>query len=228
MRNSYGQFCPLAKACEIVTERWTPIILRELLAGSQRFNDIHRGVPLMSRSLLSKRLKELEREGVVVRSQSLPGQPEYGLTEAGKELGPIVMQLGHWGKQWTKSHLSERDLDAGLLMWDMHRRIHLQKLPKTTTVVHFLYYDAPLGRNAWWLVMRPTGVELCLVDPGLPPDLHVTASLEVMTGIWIGDRSYAAMLQSGDLKVTGPDHLKMRLPGWLMLSPFSVMERQVG
>src|SRR5947207_753862 len=118
---SYGQFCPVAKACEIFAERWTPLILREMFMGSRRFSDIHRGVSLMSRSLLSKRLQELGRAGVIERIDSGSGYDEYRLTPAGEELRPIVVQLGNWGKQWTRSEFAPGELDIGLLMWDMRR-----------------------------------------------------------------------------------------------------------
>lgn len=228
MPASYGQFCPVAKACEVFTERWTPLIIREMVLGSQRFSDIHRGVPLMSRSLLSKRLQDLERSGVIERIESDDANQGYRLTVAGVELGPIVLQLGQWGKQWTRSHLSRRELDPGLLMWDMRRRIDQNSLPEEKIVVHFLYPDAPMGKKAWWLVLDRGDVDLCLVDPGLQPNLHVTSSVDVMTNIWMGDLSFGAALQAGDLRVVGPSKLRTRLPSWLRLSTFAEVERRHG
>ncbi|MBX7132561.1 MAG: winged helix-turn-helix transcriptional regulator [Fimbriimonadaceae bacterium] len=228
MSASYGQFCPLAKACEVVTERWTPLILRELLFGSQRFNEIHRGVPLMSKTLLSKRLQELERAGIIERVLAESGYDAYRLTLAGQELGPIVLQLGAWGKQWTKSQFTERELDAGLLMWDMRRRILQSSLPEGKIVVHFVYRDAPIGRNSWWLVMDRREVDLCLVDPGCDSDLTVTTSVAVMAGIWMGDRSMGADLQSGELKIEGDAKLRKLFPTWLLLSTAADIERRAG
>ncbi len=225
---SYGQFCPVAKACEIFAERWTPLIVREMFLGSQRFSDIHRGVPLMSRSLLSKRLQELELAGVIEKSDSGHGYDVYRLTPAGAELGPIVVQLGLWGKQWTRSEMTPRELDAGLLMWDMRRRIDFSQLPKERVVVHFLYPDAPVSRRRWWLVLQCDEADLCLVDPGLEIDLTVTTSVRTMTGIWMGDVSFGTALQNRDLQIEGPVSLRSRLPAWLRLSTFAEVERRIG
>jgi len=222
---TYGQFCPVAKACEVFTERWTPLIVREMIMGSERFSDIHRGVPLMSRSLLSKRLQELERAGVVERIDTGGSHEGYRLTPAGEELGPIVVQLGNWGKQWIRGETTFRELDPGLLMWDMRRRIDLQQMPKEKVVVHFQYHDAPIKRRRWWLVINDSEVDLCLVDPGIEPDLHVTTTVDIMTGIWMGDVSYGAALQTRDLQIDGPAELRTRLPSWLRLSVFAEVER---
>jgi DNA-binding HxlR family transcriptional regulator len=226
-RVSYGQFCPVAKACEVFAERWTPLILREMFMGSQRFSDIHRGVPLMSRSLLSKRLQELERAEVIERTDSGSGYDVYRLTPAGEELRPIVVQLGNWGKQWTRSEMTPRDLDVGLLMWDMRRRIDYQQLPEERVVVHFQYHDAPQNRRRWWLVLNHDEADLCLVDPGLEPDLYVITNVRTMTGIWMGDLSYGTALQTRDLQIEGPAALRARLPSWLRLSMFAEVERRI-
>lgn len=219
-KSTYGQFCPVAKACEVFTERWTPLIIREMFAGGQRFSDIHKGVPLMSRTLLSKRLQELERAGIIERTDAT-----YRLTPAGSELGPIVMQLGHWGKQWMRGGIDTDDLDAGLLMWDMRRRIDSQKLNESKVVVQFLYPDAPLNRRNWWLILSREEVDLCLVDPGLEPDIRVVTPLRTMTDIWMGDLSYGTAVETGALKVSGNDKLRMRFPTWLRLSMFAETER---
>jgi DNA-binding HxlR family transcriptional regulator len=197
-----------------------------MLMGSKRFSEIHRGVPLMSRTLLSKRLQELEQAGIVERTDSGAVHDLYQLTPAGEELGPIVLQLGHWGKQWTKSEMTPRDLDAGLLMWDMRRRIDHQSLPDGQVVVHFLYPEAPLNRRRWWLVLNKEEADLCLIDPCLEPDLIVTTSVGTMTGIWMGDLSYGTALQKGDLQVSGSSNLRTRLPAWLRLSSFAEVERR--
>ncbi len=227
-KTSYGQFCPVAKACEVFAERWTPLILREMLMGSQRFSDIHRGVPLMSRSLLSKRLQELERAGVIERVDTGSGYDVYRLTPAGEELRPIVVQLGAWGKQWIRGGSSPSDLDVGLLMWDMRRRIDQKLLPDGRVVVHFQYQDAPTGRRGWWLVLSRDEVDLCLVDPGLEPDLYVVTTVRTMTDIWMGDLSYGTALQARQLQIEGPSELRNRLPSWLKLSVFADVERRAG
>lgn len=182
----------------------------------------------MSRSLLSKRLQELERAGVIERGPSGNGYDEYRLTMAGEELGPIVLQLGSWGKQWTRSEMSREDLDVGLLMWDMRRRIDHRQLPECRVVVHFQYHDAPLGRKRWWLVLNREDADLCLVDPGFEPDLFVTTDVRTMTSIWMGDQSFGSAMQVRALQIEGPGALRTRLPAWLRLSSFADVERRVG
>ncbi|HZP84051.1 MAG TPA: helix-turn-helix domain-containing protein [Chthonomonadaceae bacterium] len=227
-KGTYGQFCPVAKASEVFAERWTPLILREMFMGSTRFSHIHRGVPLMSRSLLSKRLQELERAGVIERIDAGSGYDEYRLTPAGEELRPIVMLLGTWGKQWTRREMAPGDLDVGLLMWDMRRRIDYPQLPEEQVVVYFEYHDAPIKRRHWWLILNRDEADLCLVDPGLEPDLYVTTDVRTMVGIWMGDLSYGSALQTQALKIEGPRDLRNRLPSWLRLSVFADVERRAG
>ncbi len=227
-KTGYGQFCPLAKASEVFAERWTPLILREILLGSTRFSDIHRGVPLMSRSLLSKRLRELTRAGIVERVDSGNGYDEYVLTTAGEELRPIVLQLGVWGKQWTRAEFEAADLDVGLLMWDMRRRVDQRRLPGHRVVVQFQYRDAPTQYRRWWLVLTRDDIDLCMEDPGLQPDLTVQTDVGTMTSIWMGDLSFGTALQCRDLKIEGPAELRSRFPTWLQLSAFAEIDRRLG
>lgn len=133
----YAQFCPVAKAAEILDRRWTLLILRELHCGSHRFNEIHRGVPRMSRSLLARRMRELEAQGLIKHHQENGEHAAYRLTSAGEELGPVIMQLGAWGKRWIRSYLSRDDLDAGLLMWDVQRHVSPDSLPEKRIVTNF-------------------------------------------------------------------------------------------
>jgi DNA-binding HxlR family transcriptional regulator len=224
---SYGQFCPVAKACEVVTERWTPLILREMLMGSTRYSNIHKGVPLMSRTLLSTRLQELERAGVISRCASGSGHDEYRLTPAGEALRPIILQLGDWGKQWTRGELEPEDLDLRLLMWDMRRRIDHQQVPDRRVVVQFMFNDAPAKERRWWLVLEEGEADLCLVDPGLASEVLVTTDVRTMTAIWMGDMSYGLALQTKSLEIDGPAELRNRFPRWLQLSTFADVERRV-
>ena len=158
---SYGQFCPVAMAAEIVCSRWTALIVREMLCGSTRFNDLRRGVPLMSPTLLSKRLKELEHAGVIAAVPTgQAGVFDYKLTEAGEDLRPVVMSLGIWGQRWVDSNLTLRNLDPSLLMWDMRRSLDPTPLPPRRCTINFLYPEVPPAKRSWWLVVDGK-VDLC-------------------------------------------------------------------
>jgi DNA-binding HxlR family transcriptional regulator len=163
MRKGYGQFCPVAKGAEVLAERWTPLVVRELLEGSTRFNDLHRGVPLMSRSMLSLRLKQLEDVGVVTRTSG--GQTtEYHLTEQGREFAPIIHMLGEWGQRWYRTNFGDDELDVSLLMWDIHRKVHPEFFPPGRTTVQFNFAGVPTGRRQWWLVSATSEVDVCPID----------------------------------------------------------------
>ena len=168
-QGSYNQFCPVAMAAEILCTRWTVVLLRELVAGSTRFNDLRRGVPRMSPALLSKRLKDLEDAGIVIRvaSRTEPGVLEYHLTPAGRELEGVIMAIGKWGQHWVEAQLSLENLDPSLLMWDMRRNLDPTPMPDRRCVIQFIYPEQPSARRYWWLVIEPDAdVDLCSVDPG--------------------------------------------------------------
>lgn len=214
----YGQFCPVAKAMEILGERWTALVIREIAAGSHRFNDLRRGNPLMSPSLLSQRLKSLERAGVIERRISGEARREvvaYHLTTAGEELAPIILQLGVWGQRWTKSQLTAEDYDPALLMWDMRRRIEAEQFPPGRSVVCFEFVDAPARTRFWWLVVRDGEVDLCLKSPGYEVDLELRTTVRVMVEIWMGRATVRAHVARGDLETRGAPHLRQTLHRWL-------------
>ena len=218
----YGQFCPIAKASEILAERWTLLVLRELILGSTRFNDLRRGVPLMSSSLLSQRLKFLERQGVIERRPAHAGNGfAYHLTAAGRELEPVIMQLGEWGARWVRSQLTAEDLDVTLLMWDMHRNVRPEHFPARRVVVAFEFTDLPHSKRHWWLVSEGSSADLCATDPGYEVDLYLTTDLRSMTAVWVGDLGLEAALGSGTLEVDGPSDLRRSLRAWLALSPLA-------
>ena len=225
----YGQFCPVAKAAEIVAERWTPLVLRELLCGSRRFSDLHRGVPLMSRTLLAGRLEQLEDAGIV-RSVARPrgrGR-EYHLTAAGEELRPLIECLGEWGQRWARAQIGRGDLDPGLLMWDIHRRVNLEALPPERVVVRFDFHGVPATIRCpryWWLVLERREVDLCLKDPGFLVDIVVSADLRTLTRVWMGDVRLAETLRAGLIRLEGPRPLVRAFPTWLRLSAFAGIER---
>ena len=221
----YGQFCPVAKAMELLDERWTLLIVRELLMGSRHFNDLRRGVPRMSPALLSKRLRTLMQAGVVERRDH-GGRIAYVLTEAGAELMPVVEALGRWGARWVPE-LGDRDLDPHLLMWDMHRNLDLDALADGRTVLHFRFPDVPQPKAWWWLVVGHEGVDVCDVDPGHPPTLTVTAPLRTMTDLWRGELDWAGAAERG-LELDGPAWARRALPRWLRLSAFAALPRPEG
>lgn len=223
---SYGQFCPVSKAAEILNERWTILIVRELLCGSRRFNDLRRGVPLMSPSLLSHRLRELQKYGVIERKcRGNARSSQYHLTPAGEELRPIVMSFGEWGQRWVRSQIRESDLDAGLLMWDMRRHIDAAVFPPPRTTVEFEFFDAPEAERFWWLVVHDGEIELCFDDPGFLVDLYVRSGLQTLTQIWMGDISLAEARRRDLIELQGGRGIIQAMPRWLTRSPFAGVRR---
>jgi DNA-binding HxlR family transcriptional regulator len=218
----YGQYCPIAKALELLAERWTLLIVRELLMGSRRFNDLRRGVPLMAPSMMSQRLKALTTAGIIVRAPDASRRSyEYRLTDAGQELKPLIMQLGTWGQRWSRSRMGADDLDASFLMWDIRRNLHLDELPRERVVINFEFPDAKKGMRQWWLVADDGEVDLCLDDPGHEVDVCLTSSLRTMTQVWMGDLSLAQARRTGLLKISGSPRLLRSIAGWLGASPFA-------
>jgi DNA-binding HxlR family transcriptional regulator len=223
-QGSYNQFCPVAMAAEVLCTRWTIVVLRELLAGSRRFNDLRRGVPRMSPALLSQRLKELEAADILTRTPSPfeAGVFEYHLTPAGHELGPLVEAFGVWGQRWVETEPSLQNLDVSLLMWDMRRGLDPTPLPGRRTVIQFQYPDLPVGKRHWWLLVDPgASVDLCAIDPGFDVDLYVVTDLRTMTAIWMGWDSVRAATGSGRMSLTGDRRLASDMQTWLGLSPFA-------
>lgn len=228
-QGSYKQFCPVAMAAEILCTRWTVIVLREMMAGSTRFNDLRRGVPRMSPALLSQRLKELEQAGIVVRKKGSDGSLfEYHLTRAGQELEPIVMAFGVWGQRWVETKISLEHLDAQLLMWDMRRNLDTTPMPKRRSTIQFIYAGAPVGQRQYWLVVTPgEDVDLCAVDPGFDVDLYVACDLRTMTAIWMGLDNVRAAVRDERVKLTGDRKLAADMQTWLGLSPFAKEKKLV-
>jgi DNA-binding HxlR family transcriptional regulator len=229
-QGSYRQFCPVAMAAEILCTRWTVVLLREMMAGSTRFNDLRRGVPRMSPALLSQRLKELEEAGVVTRvlSRDEPGLREYHLTRSGRELKPIVEAFGIWGQRWVQSDLSLENLDPQLLMWDMRRSLNPTPMPKRRSTIQFLYPELPATQRAWWLIVTPgEGADICSVDPGYDVDLYVSADLRTMTAIWMGLDTVRAAVRDDRVKLTGDRKLAADMQTWLGLSPFAKEKKLV-
>jgi DNA-binding HxlR family transcriptional regulator len=227
-RGSYGQFCPVAMAAEVVCTRWTALVVRELLCGTSRFNDLRRGVPLMSPSLLSKRLKELEDAGVIVTVPTgQPGVVEYKLTQAGEDLRPVVMSLGIWGQRWVESSLSLKNLDPSLLMWDMRRFLDPTPLPPRRCTINFLYPDVNSAKRSWWLVIDGGKVDLCSTNPGFDVDLYVKSSLRSMTAVWMGLSTITKEMDAGQMELIGDGEIAKSMQQWLGLSPFAKEKSRV-
>jgi DNA-binding HxlR family transcriptional regulator len=228
MRAGFGQFCPMAVACEVFAERWTPIILRELLAGSQQFNDIHRGIPLISRPLLVRRLRQLETAGVITRESLSTGRGHrYALTESGREFGSVIEALGTWGQRWTV-RVDRHNLDPGLLMWNMRRRIALDRLPPRRVVVCLKFSGVAAryrGPRVFWLMLEGSQADLCIEDPGFEVDLHVEADLAAMAKVWLGDVPFETVLRSREVRLVGSRELVKMFPSWLQLSHFAAVPR---
>ncbi len=221
-QGSYGQFCPVAMAAEIICSRWTALVLREMLCGTTRFNDLRRGVPLMSPTLLSKRLKELIDAGVIMTTRTgRNGVVEYKLTEAGEDLRTVIMSLGIWGQRWVESSLSLKNLDPSLLMWDMRRNLAAASFPERKCTVKFTYPELSAARKSWWIVIENGAVDLCSVDPGYEVDLYVSASLRNMTAVWMGISTLKAEIEAGNIMLTGDKALAHSIHQWLGLSPFA-------
>lgn len=211
----YGQLCPVAKAAEVFCERWTALILRDLGAGASRFTDLQHGVPLMSRSMLSRRLQELEREGILVRRPSETGRGfTYHLTPAGREFLPIVEALGEWGRHWSRRDLAAQEFDASQLLWSMEHSVRPDAFGDRRTVMQIELTDQLGSRRRWWFVNETNEAQLCVKDPGFEVDLYLCARLRDMIQIWRGELSLAHALRSGRLKMHGPSQLRRAVPAW--------------
>lgn len=224
--SGYGQFCPVAQALEVIGERWTLLVVRELLCGSSRFNELMRGVPLMSRSMLAQRLRSLEDAGII-ESTPLEGRQgnSYQLTQAGLELRPIVEGCGTWGQRWARRKLSAEQLDAGLLIWDIRRSLKLENLPRETTLVEFQLRGSGHGQRRYWLHIEPDEVDMCLTNPGFEVDLIVRANLRELTKVWLGDITWSRAVRDGSIELEGPARMRREFPNWLKLSGFAEVER---
>lgn len=224
---SYGQFCPVAKAAELFCERWTPLLIRDLAAGATRFSELQRGVPLMSPTLLSRRLKQLEAEDVIERRRQPGGRGyTYHLSPSGREFVRLVESLGIWGQRWARRQLAAHEVDIKLLMWDLERSVRPEALGAGRTVVRLEFTDQPAGRKYWWFVSERGESELCVKDPGLEPDLYLAATLRDMVRLRRGDLSLQRAIETGRLEVLGPRRLRGALRAWFNFSPLVKIRSQ--
>lgn len=221
--STYGQFCPVAKAMELLDERWTLLVVRELLRGSAHFNDLRRGVPKMSPALLSKRLKTLTRAGVVERSE-IDGRTSYSLTECGKELAGVVDALGSWGVRWI-GDLGEEDLDPHLLMWDMRRTIPIAGWPRSRTTIAFVFDGVAPKVSRWWLTVSDGQADVCDFDPGYDVAGTVQTNLRTLIEIWRGDAGWARAVLDGSVALSGSADVRRAIPKWLGQSTAAAIPR---
>lgn len=227
-KKGYGQFCPVALAAEILAERWMPLIVRELLCGSARFNELQRGVPRMSSALLAQRLKELQFAGIVERRRGEGGGPEYHLTASGRELFPVVERMGLWAQRWLRHNLVDKaNLDPDLLMWDIRRNVVGHAQPRHSRyVAEFQLSGVPISRRRYWLVFERGAVDLCYRNPGFDVDLFVKAGLRVLTQIYLGHIPLDEAIRDGRLHVDGSRGDVAAFRSWFGLSMFAPAGRE--
>jgi len=223
MRGEYGQFCPVALASEVLAERWTLLIVRELLAGAGRFNELRRGVPRLSATLLKQRLQTLEHAGILDRRSGVRGS-SYGLTEAGLALRPVVTSIGEWGQRWARD-IRPQDLDPGWLVWAMHRRLNTAAMPLGRTVIEIEFVDARGPQRRFWLVHSGGNVEVCLKDPGYEATIRLLTRVRVFAVVWRGIRSLKQELRAGSVQLQGSTAHRRAFPDWLLLSAFAPIKR---
>ena len=221
----YGQFCPMAKATELIGEKWTLLILRELLLGTTRFNDFQRAMSRMSPTLLAKRLRTLEESGIIIRKK-LSGQKgyEYRLTAAGKELSPLLEMLAVWGMRWARGQLTDDELDVEFLMRDLQRRLQTEHLPDGETAI-CLIFDELTEHKTWWLLVDGDVVDLCTEDPGKDVDLYINSSVRTIVEVWEGDLDMRTALSDGSIKAHGLRHLVRTMPDWFGVCLYKDVQR---
>ncbi len=220
----YGQFCPIAKSLQVLGGRWTLLIVRDmLLGGAERFNELANGLPRLSRGVLSERLRQLQRAGIVARSDDAPdGRPSYRLTQAGRELRPVIEALLAWGAAWAFDDPDEDDLDPVLLMWWVRGGVATDRLPDRRTVVEFAFRGVD---RRFWLVLDATDASLCLQRPRFDVDVRVDADLAAFFDVWLGRRPYRDATEAGAIVVDADPELAQAFPDWFDGSPTAAAMR---
>ena len=224
----YGQYCPLALAAELLCERWTMLVISRIIDGCTRFNEIHRGVPKISATLLSQRLAQLEHAGLIERRPLESGRgSSYELTDAGRDLDPIIMNLAAWGQKWARD-MEHEDLDPAFLAWSMHTRINADVMPDHRIVMEFAFSGTHKGFSRFWLVVENGKVDMCLKYPGYEVDVTVSAEIRRFVEAWRGFRDLRKEIRAGKIRVEGPVAYRKALPDWLMLSGLATFARKRG
>lgn len=216
----YSQFCPIAKASEILGDRWTFLIAREVLMGASRFSEFQRGLGSISTAVLTERLKSMTENGLIIR-RKISGRRgyEYYPTPACKELLPIIVSLGGWGMRWAKDNLVDEDYDVELLMLYLERSVVAKMLPGPQTILQFEFSDLNNMRQ-WWLVVTEHSVEVCEKNPGYDVDVYFTSTVRIMTDVWLGHRTYRDAIRAKDLTVIGDTGLTKTVNKWLACTMF--------
>jgi len=222
-KHSYNQFCPIAKACEVLEPRWTLLIMCEMWSGSSRFNEIRRGVPGMSPTLLSTRLKGMEENGLITREEnSKNGNIDYKITDVGQELSPIVYALGKWAHKNVDANVTLEKLDAQLLMWNVRRKIDVSHLPKVRIIIQFIFPELAKEKQKYWLIAKPGfSVDLCTKDPGFDIDLCVTTDLKALTSVWLGLSHMNDEIEQKKIMLLGDKALASTINQWMIRSAFA-------
>lgn len=215
--NKYGQYCPMARAVEILGDRWTLLIVRDLICGANYFNVLERGLPGISRALLAGRLKRLQNAGIILRQSEPAGQKvRYELTPAGWELYPVVESLTRWGAKWAFGEPHPEELDPVLLLWWIRDRVYSEHLPPDRVVVEFDFFEA--RPHHYWLILKPGDVSICIKHPGFETDVLVTAALAVFYQVWLGRIPFARAVAEEQIQVDATPALVRAFPKWFALS----------
>ena len=219
--NDSGSLCPAVKAADIIGDKWVLLILREVFAGSTRYNDFQRAIPRISPTVLSKRLKQLEANGLLVKKQA-PGlkSSEYRLTPSGRELGPIIDHLAIWGLRWARRQVSEEDIDVVGFMWDFHRTLNTAELPDGETVICVRFANLP-AYDTWWLIINESVVDLCTDNPDKEIDLFITSELEGLVSAWMGDVDLRSAIKNGVIRLNGEQYMVESISRWFPQSPYA-------
>ena len=215
---TYAQYCPISRACELLGDRWTLLIARDMLLGTRRFNELARGLPGLSRSLLSRRLRQMEVTGLVRRA---PDGDGYVLTPAGEDLRPLVFGLAEWGARHAFGEPRPEEMDPELLMWWMSGRIDVAGLDRKVVV----QVDVTDARRSFWLVVEPADVSVCYTDPGFPVDVGMAGALPALYDVWLGGTDLLDAVRAGDIELHGDRRAVAALPGWLQFSPVAPVVR---
>jgi DNA-binding HxlR family transcriptional regulator len=226
MTKRYGQYCPLALAMELLGERWTMLVVSRLIDGCRRFNEIHRGVPKISATLLSTRLDQLQDAGLCEKRPLANGRGyEYVPTAACMELDPIIMQLAAWGQRWARD-MDLEDLDPAFLIWSMSTRLDTDAMPSGRTVIEFEFTGLARDFRRFWLVNDDGAVDMCLKHPGFDVDVRVRADIRRFVEAWRGFRSLEAEIATGRIHAEGPRDCWRALPRWLLGSALAKEPRR--